>query len=251
MISDPLFYLAAVPAVLIFGISKGGFAGGLGIVTVPMMALVIPPTQAAAIMLPILLIMDLAAMWAYRLNWDRGLMKILLPAGLCGTVLGTLSFRLLTTDAIRLILGLIAIGFVLHRWSRRGPAAAPAPRSAAKGWFWGTLSGLTSFIAHSGGAPLNVYLLPLRLRPAVMVGTVAFLFAAVNWSKVLPYSWLGLLNAENFVASALLVPAGVAGVWIGVWLQKRINEALFYRIVYVFLLLTGVKLLWDGMKALG
>ncbi len=247
MIADPFFYLAAIPGILLFGISKGGFAGGMGIVTVPLMALVVPPQQAAAIMLPILLAMDLAAMWAYRLTWDRALMRVLLPAGLLGTVLGTLTFSLLTANAIKLLLGLIAIGFVLYRLSVRGLAAAPAARSAAKGWFWGALSGLTSFIAHAGGPPLSVYLLPLRLPPSMLVGTVAFLFAALNWSKVLPYWWLGLFSAQNLATSAVLVPAGLAGVALGVWLHPRVSERLFYRLLYAFLMLTGLKLLYDGL----
>jgi hypothetical protein len=247
LIADPLFYLAAIPGILLFGISKGGFAGGMGIAAVPLMALVIPPQQAAAIMLPILLAMDLAAMWAYRLTWDRALMRVLLPAGLLGTLLGTLTFSLLTVNAIKLLLGLIAIGFVLYRLSLRGPAAAPAPRSVAKGWFWGALSGLTSFIAHAGGPPLSVYVLPLRLPPSVLVGTVAYLFAAINWSKVLPYWWLGLFSAQNLATSAALVPAGLAGVALGVWLHRRVSERLFYRLLYAFLLATGAKLLYDGL----
>lgn len=247
MIADPLFYLAAIPGILLFGISKGGFAGGMGIAAVPLMALVIPPQQAAAIMLPILLAMDLAAMWAYRLTWDRALMRVLLPAGLLGTLLGTLTFSLLTVNAIKLLLGLIAIGFVLYRLSLGGPAAAPAPRSVAKGWFWGALSGLTSFIAHAGGPPLSVYVLPLRLPPSVLVGTVAYLFAAINWSKVLPYWWLGLFSAQNLATSAALVPAGLAGVALGVWLHRRVSERLFYRLLYAFLLATGAKLLYDGL----
>jgi uncharacterized membrane protein YfcA len=246
LIGDPLFWLAAVPGVLLFGISKGGFAGGFGIVTVPLMALAIPPQQAAAILLPILLAMDVGAVWAYRRSWDRGLMKVLLPAGLLGTVIGTFGFRLLSADAIKLLLGLIAVGFVLHRMRTRRPAA-PARPSALKGAFWASISGFTSFIAHAGGPPLSVYLLPLRLSPTLLVGTVAIMFAAINWSKVLPYWWLGLFSAQNLATSAALAPVGLAGVALGVWLHRRVNEALFYRLVYAFLLLTGAKLLYDGL----
>ena len=249
MIDDPNFYLAAIPAVLLYGIAKGGFAGGFGIVAVPMMALVIPPAQAAAIMLPILLIMDLAAIWAYRRSWDAGLIKLLLPASLVGMAIGAAGFRYLTPDAIRLALGLMAIGFVLYRWAAHAPGAAPAPRSVAKGWFWGTLSGLTGFVAHAGSPPLQVYLLPLRLAPALLVGTVAVLFAGLNWAKVIPYWWLGLFSAQNVVTAAALVPVGVAGVWIGVWVRRRIAERVFYGLIYAFLLLTGLKLCYDGLRA--
>ena len=248
MIADPLFYLAAIPAVLLYGISKGGFAGGFGIVAVPLIALIVSPAQAAAIMLPILLAMDLGAMWAYRANWDRALIKVILPAGLAGTLIGTLTFRMLSANALKLLLGAIAVGFVLYRVTRRRVTGPPAPRSRVKGAFWATVSGITSFVAHSGGAPLSVYLLPLRLPPAILVGTSAFFFAALNWSKVVPYWWLGLFSAENLATAAALAPLGLAGIGLGVWVRRHIAEALFYRIVYGFLLLTGAKLLVDGVR---
>lgn len=248
MIADPLFYLAAVPGVLLFGVSKGGFAGGFGIVAVPLMALTVPPAQAAAIMLPILLVMDLGAMWAYRSSWDRGLIKVILPAGLAGTLIGTLTFRLLSAGGLKLLLGLIAVGFVAYRATRRSFTGPPAPRSKTKGVFWATVSGVTSFVAHSGGAPMSVYLLPLRLPPAALVGTSAFFFAALNWSKVLPYWWLGLFSPQNLATSAALAPLGLAGIGLGVWVRRRVAEALFYRIIYGFLLVTGLKLLYDGMR---
>ena len=246
MIADPFFYLAAIPAILLFGISKGGFGGGLGVLAVPLMALAIPPAQAAAVMLPILMVMDVGAVWAWRAQWDRGLMNVLLPAGLLGTALGTLSFTLFTAAGLKLLLGAIAIGFVLQRWLARAQGALPAPRSAAKGWLWGAVAGLTSFVAHAGGPPISVYLLPLRLAPAMLMGTVSLLFAALNWSKVLPYWWLGLFSAQNLLTSAALAPMGLAGIWLGVWLHKRLDAALFYRLMYAFLLLTGLKLLHDG-----
>ena len=249
MITDPLFWLVAVPAVLLYGVSKGGFAGGFGIVTVPLMALAISPIQAAAILLPILLVMDVGAVLAYRRKWDRALMKVLMPATLAGIAIGTLLFRHLSVDAIKLLLGAMSIGFVLYRTLRGRSPASPAAPSIAKGAFWGAMSGFTSFIAHAGGPPLSVYLLPLRMTPTLLVGTVAVLFAVINWAKVLPYWWLGLFSTQNFLTAAALAPIGVAGVALGVWLHTRVNEALFYRLVYSFLVLTGAKLLYDGLKA--
>ncbi|OGA17772.1 MAG: hypothetical protein A3I63_09895 [Betaproteobacteria bacterium RIFCSPLOWO2_02_FULL_66_14] len=247
MIGDPVFWLAAVLGVVLFGVSKGGFAGGFGIVAVPLMALAIPPAQAAAVMLPILLCMDVGAVWAYRRRWSRELIRILLPAGLAGTAIGTVAFRHLSSDGVRILLGAIAIGFVLYRVLRRAERSAVQPPSVAKGVFWGTLSGATSFIAHSGGPPISVYLLPLRLAPSTLVGTVAVLFAALNWSKVLPYWWLGLFSTQNLLTSLALVPVGLSGVALGVWLHRRVNEVLFYRLIYTFLTLTGLKLLYDGL----
>jgi len=249
LITDPYFYLLAVPGVVLFGISKGGFGGGLGILTVPMMALVVPPAQAAAIMLPILLVMDIGAVWAYRNSWDHKLMKVLLPAGLLGIAIGALSFRWFSTAGLKLLLGVIALGFVASRWLRRA-GAAPARPSAAKGVFWMTISGVTTFVAHAGGPPLNVYLLPLRLAPAIYAGTVTILFAVLNYAKVLPYWWLGLFNAEVLATAAALVPVGLVAVWVGLLLRRRLSETVFYRIVYGLLIVTGTKMLYDGVRGL-
>ena len=249
MITDPWFYLAAIPAMLIFGISKGGFAGGFGILSVPLMALVIPPAQAAAIMLPLLCVMDIGAVWAYRNTWDRANMRILLPAGLVGVATGMLGFRYISSDGLKLLLGLISIGFLAYRWTRRGHPA-PASHSVVKGSFWGWLGGVASFIAHAGGPPVNIYLLPQRLEPAQLVGTTVVLFTVLNVAKLGPYAALGLFSMENIYTSIVLAPAGLGGVALGLWLRKRVNEVLFYQLVYGCLALTGGKLLWDAMRAL-
>ncbi len=249
MIADPLFWAAALPAVLVFGISKGGFGTGLGILAVPLMALAIPPAQAAAIMLPTLLVMDFASVWAWWGRGDRALLRLLLPAGLLGTAIGTLAFRTVSAAHLKLALGAIAVWFVLIRVLARPSRREKAPPSRPKGAFWATVSGLTSFIAHAGGPPMSIYLLPLRLEPAVLMGVTSVFFAAMNWAKVLPYGWLGLYSAENLVTAAALAPVGLAGVGLGVWLHRRVDPALFYRLAYAFLLVTGTKLLYDGLRA--
>ena len=116
MIDDPWFLALAVPAVLIVGISKGGFGGGLGGVSVPLMALAVPPTLAVAVLAPILCVMDLLSIAAWRGQWDRAILRILVPAAVAGTLLGAATFRLFDDDQIRLIIGLIASGFGLNYW---------------------------------------------------------------------------------------------------------------------------------------
>ncbi len=250
MISDPLFYAVALPAIVLFGISKGGFAGGFGILSVPLMALVIPPTQAAAIMLPILVVMDWSAIWAYRRDWDPITMRQILPAGIGGVVLGMLGFQYLSSDALKILLAIVSIGFVLYRWTRRSNDAPPAPRSRVKAAFWSALAGLSSFIAHAGGPPLNIYLLPQRLPSAQLVGTTVVFFTIINAVKLIPYFFLGLFSTQNLRVSLLLMPAGVGGVYLGLWLRKRVSERMFYRLIYFFLVLTGCKLGWDGVYGL-
>jgi len=249
VITDPWFYAAAIPAILLVGISKGGFGSGAGMFATPLIALTLPIPQAAAILLPILCVMDVAGLWAYRGTYARGVLRVLLAGGVLGVVLGTLTFRYVNEAWIRIILGGMALGFVAQRYLVRG-SVTPAAPSAPRGIFWSTVSGLTSTIAHAGGPPMSIYLLPLRLDKAVMVGTTVIFFAVINAVKLVPYAWLGLFDARNLSTSAVLAPLAPVGIWVGVKLMRRIPEALFYRICYGILLVVGAKLVWDGVARL-
>jgi uncharacterized membrane protein YfcA len=249
VIADPLFYAVAVPAILFVGIQKGGFGSGAGILTTPLVALTIPIPQAAAILLPILLVMDAVGLWAYRGVFSRENMKVILAGGIAGVVLGSLTFRYFDDAWMRLLLGAIAVAFVLQRWL--GPREAPPKQpSVPRGLFWSAFSGLTSTIAHAGGPPLSVYLLPQRLDRAVMVGTTVIFFAVINAVKVVPYIWLGLFDARNLSTSLVLAPLAPLGIFIGVQLLRRMSDVLFYRVCYGLVMLVGLKLLWDGFAGL-
>lgn len=233
---------------MLTGISKGGLGGGAGSAATPLMALVIAPAQAAAIMLPVLCVMDLAGLKAYLGQWDRRIMRVLVPAGLAGCVIGTLTFQLLNDSLIRILLGLIALGFLAYSLAPRSRRAAPP--SDLQGRFWGTLAGFTSFVAHAGGPPLMVYLLPQRLEKTAFVATSVIFFGALNYAKIVPYLWLDLFDARSLATTLVLIPVGVLGSYLGVWLQRRIDTVLFYRIVYTLFFATGVKLLYDGLAGL-
>jgi len=252
LLTDPYFYALAVPAFLIVGVSKGGFGGGLGTLGVPLMALAIPVPQAAAIMLPLLIAMDVFTVWRYRRDWSRELMGTLLVGAVIGTAVGYWTFRHLDEAWIRLLIGAIAALFPLKDWLFQllGRAGGPAAPSRAKGVFWASVSGVTSFIANAGGPPLQVFLLPLRLDKTVFVGTNAIFFAFVNMFKLGPFIALGLFAPENLATSLVLLPLALAGIWLGIWLHVRIPDKPFYFWCNVFLFLTGLKLLWDGASIL-
>jgi uncharacterized protein len=247
IVDDPWFYVVAVPAVLLSGINKGGFGSGLGILSVPLMALAIPPVQAAAILLPMLCLMDLVGVWAYRRRWDSGNLKILLPGAMLGVLAGALTAGFLGDHVIRLLVGLIAAIFALNYFLGFA-ALEPRGRHVPAGTFWGGIAGYTSFLAHAGGPPLVIYLLPQRLDRTLFVGTTVIFWAVVNYVKLIPYAWLGQLDSENLTTALLLCPLAPLGMWLGIRLHKLIPQLLFYHICYALTLLVGLKLVWDGAR---
>ena len=246
MLHDPWFYIAAIPAVVIIGLSKGGFGPGTSLLALPLLSLTIPPLQAAAITLPVLCVMDLAGLWSYRKSWDKANMAIILPGALIGILIGTFTAGWVSNQSVQVIIGLVAGAFVLQKWLGRN-SDEPPPRDVGRGLFWSSLSGFTSFIAHAGGPPLSVYLVPQRLNKTIYVGTNVVYFAALNYVKLIPYAWLGQFTAVNLGTAAMLAPVAVGGVYLGIWLHKYMNDKLFYRVIYAMTLLCGLKLLADGL----
>ena len=245
LITDWHFYAVAIPAVLLLGLSKSGFGAGFGSLAVPMMALAVTVPQAAAILMPILFVMDLMGLAAYRGKWDPKLLRFLIPFGLVGTVIGTLSFRLLDARLVAGIVGVFTLVFLAQRLLFPPRADSPPPPK----WLGGVLtatSGFTSFVAHAGGPPVTAYVLPLRLPPVAFAATMTVYFFVINLSKWVPYGWLGLLDLRNMATSLALMPFAPIGVIVGVRLAHRIRPQLFYRLLYLGMLLTGLKLVWDG-----
>jgi len=252
MISDPLFYAATVPAILIFGISKGGFGGGLGVLAIPLMALVISPLQAAAILLPILCLMDLFGLWAYRGKWIGAELRILVPASLLGIAVGTLLFEYMSPAVIRLLLGIVALSFTLQYWVAQNfqRKTEHSVYPATVGILAAGTAGFTSFIAHAGAPPLNMYLLRRGMDRSQFVGTSVVFFAVVNYVKLVPYAWLGQFDASNLYTALVLSPLAPVGIGAGVWLHNRVSDRFFFRFVYVLLTGVGVKLIYDGISGL-
>ncbi|MCF8474116.1 MAG: sulfite exporter TauE/SafE family protein [Emcibacter sp.] len=251
--TDPLwFFILAVPVVLLTGISKGGFAGGLGTLAVPLLTLMVDPRQAAAIMLPILCVMDIFTVWRYRRGWDARSLKILIPGALIGIVIGGVTFRMMNEDMIRVLVGLMALYFVGNYWfvQRHRGEVEPHGHNMVKGGLLGLLSGFSSFIAHAGGPPVSQYLFPLKLDKTVLVATSVMFFVTVNYVKLIPYAWLGQFSSANLSLSLYLLPFAPLGVWFGIWLHNRVSNILFYRICYGLLFLVGLRLLIEGMLAL-
>ena len=227
------------------GISKSGFGVGFGSMAVPLMALAVTVPQAAAVLMPVLLLIDLLGVAALRRNFDKKLLKFLLPFGLLGILLGTLSFKMLDANVVAGIVGGFTLLFLAQRFLFP-PKADSAPPPRWLGAILTTTSGFTSFVAHAGAPPISAYVIPLKLSPIVFAATMSFFFFVINLSKWVPYVWLGILDWESLYTSLLLLPFAPIGVWVGVRIAKRINPVLFYRLVYTGMFLTGCKLVWDG-----
>lgn len=251
MILDPAFFAAMVPAVILMGLSKGGFAG-LGLLSLPLMALVVSPVTAAAIMLPLLISQDVVTVWSYRREFDRRNLATLMPGAILGILAGYLLAAKVSDAAVGLAVGLISIGFALRRMLANGNAPAPVTQAHwGAGTVWGAICGFTSMIAHAGGPPFQIYVMPQRLKPAVFVGTGALFFATINLIKLGPYLALGQFTTQNLTASAALFPVAVAATFAGVWLVRRVPAERFYTIIYWLLLVVGLKLAWDGVRGFG
>ncbi len=245
LITDWQFYAVSIPAVLLLGLSKSGFGSGFGSLAVPIMALAVTVPQAAAILMPILFVMDMLGMAAYRKDFDRKLLKFLLPLGLLGTLIGTLLFKVLDPRWVAGLVGVFTLLFLAQRLLFPPRVDSPPPPRWL-GAILTTTSGFTSFVAHAGGPPINAYVLPLKLAPITFAATMSVFFTVMNLSKWVPYAWLGLLDMRNMATSVALLPLAPVGVLVGVRLARKMKQDLFYRLVHIGMLLTGLKLVWDG-----
>jgi uncharacterized protein len=246
VITDPLFYLLAVTAVILLGLSKGGFFG-LGVMGLPLMSLVVPPLQAAAIILPTVIAQDALTVWTYRHTWSASNLKIMIPSMAVGIVIGTLFAASLTAAHIRLAIGLIAGLFVLRHWlGERFERLSPKP-GIASGVVFGTIGGFTTMLANAGGPAWQMHLLPQRLDKLTYVGTFSILFAASNVIKIPAYGALGQLTLENLSIGALLLPVAVAANYAGIWLVRKTPTELFFRIAYVLMFLISIELIRSGL----
>ena len=242
------YYACAITAVVLSGFAKGGFAG-VGVLAMPIMALGVDPVKGAAILLPILMIQDAVSVWAFRKTWDGYVLRMIVPGMAIGIGLGYWFAAQVSTDAVLGALGVISILFGIQRmWvERRGTVAVPSNSPGWVGTLFGVASGFTSQIAHAGAPPFQMWVLPRRLAPDVMIGTSAIAFAINNWIKLPAYAALGQMTADNLKATAMLAPVAIVSTMAGVVLVRRVDPERFYTLIYVLMVLLGGKLLLDAL----
>jgi uncharacterized membrane protein YfcA len=237
--------LASLAAVLI-GMSKGGLPL-VGMMSVPVLSLVMSPVKAAVLLLPLFVISDAVGVWLYRKQYSLVNLKILIPAGIAGVLFGWLTAAMISEQTIKFLIGLVGVSFCLQTWFKRGQAHAPKTAHWPKGLFWGSAAGFTSFIAHAGGPPFQIFVLPQKLPKAEFAGTATILFAIINAAKIVPYQNLSPYSEEDFWKIAVLVPFALLGTFLGAYLTKRIADAWFFKLVQVGLFLLSIKLIHDAI----
>ncbi|EEE38103.1 hypothetical protein RKLH11_1944 [Rhodobacteraceae bacterium KLH11] len=244
-----LFFVVAIPAVIFAGISKGGFGSGVAFASSSILALILDPGQALALMLPILMIIDVATLGPYWKRWNWPDSRLLILGAIPGVALGTLLYKATDADLLRLLIGGISVGFVIwHVSQTRGWVRGFANRlPPSAGLFAGLVAGFTSFVSHAGGPPAAVYLLSQRLSKTEFQASTVLVFWVINISKFIPYAYLGLFTWHTALADLLLAPFAVLGAWLGVRAHWMMSERVFFGLAYVLLTLTGGKLIWDAL----
>jgi uncharacterized membrane protein YfcA len=228
------------------GLSKGGLAN-MGVLGTPVLALVISPVKAAALLLPIFVVSDLFGLWSYRRDFDRRNLIILIPSAIVGICVGWATASLVSDRMVGLMIGVIGIAFTLNAWRLRKKVLPPRPADLPRGVLWGTIMGFSSFVSHTGGPPYQVYVLPQQLPKTVFAGTTTITFAVVNALKLIPYWELGQFNADNLKVAFLLMPIAIAGTFIGVRLVRVLKPEVYFGFVQMMLFVVSVKLIFDAV----
>jgi len=246
---DFTFFAIAIPAVLFAGISKGGFGSAAAFAAAPLLALILEPAEAVAIMLPLLVVMDFTALKPYWRQWEPQTSKILILGGIPGAFLGAFLISIANPDVFRFLIGLIALAFVLFQFSRdRGWLnTAQQPMSDRSGFICGIGAGLTSFIAHAGGPVASVYMLSKPLSKMEYQATTIIVFWVNNLLKIVLYLFLGFLTWQTALADLYLIPFAIIGTYLGVYLHRIVPEGLYFTLIYVFLTIAGTKLIFDAV----
>lgn len=242
MTFDSYFVLAGLASLLV-GLSKGGLPT-VGMLAVPLLSMFMSPVKAAVLLLPIYVISDVVSVWLYRKNFSASNLKILIPAGVLGVFIGWLTASFTSDSAVKLMMGCMGVGFCLNTWLRQTPQDKQ-PVNAQKGWFWGTVTGFTSFISHAGGPPFQMYVLPQRLPKIEFAGTATLLFAVINAAKILPYQMLQPYSVDDLMRAANLIPFALVGTVLGAYITRKIADVWFYRLVQVGLFMVSLKLIAD------
>ena len=242
---DLIFFLTVVPAIVLFGIAKSGLGGSIALISIPLMTIAMPLATALGIILPILIFSDFIATYKYRKEFDFDTLKLIIPFAAIGIFIGSLTFSYFSEELLKLIIALMGFLFAGHYFFLKKNKEEKSNKNFVKGGIFSTIAGFTSFCVHAGGTPTSIYLLPLRMKKEIYVGTRIIFFTFVNLIKLPLYINLSMTNLATFKQSLILFPVALIGILIGYKLLKIIEEKLFYNILYALIFVTSSKLIFD------
>lgn len=240
-----IFLIAVIPAIILFGIAKSGLGGSIALISIPLMTLSMSLTEALAIMLPILIFSDFIAVYRFRKDYDLETLKLIIPSAAIGIIIGSFTFSYFSEDLLKFLIGLMGFIFAGHYFIFKKNKIKPHKKNNIKGSVCTIVAGFTSFCVHAGGTPTSIYLLPLRLKKEIYVGTRVIFFTFVNLIKLPLYIHLSMMNTGTLINSILLFPLSILGIYIGFKLLKIIEENLFYNIIYALIFISSSKMLYD------
>jgi len=245
-------HLIAAIGVLFIGLSKAGFGGGLGMLTTPLCVLAFSsegrsPAFAIGVLLPLLAAGDAFSLYHYWRKWEAKNLRFLLPGVVVGVFLGVRLIDRFSPRQLNIVIGALAVLFVLfqlvkQRIFRAEGAFTPNHRIGIP---FGVASGVTSTFAHGAGPVVSMFLIPQQLPKEIYVGTTVLVFAWINWIKLPFFVWNRIITPETLLAGAYYFPLIPLGVWLGVWLNRKVSEKVFLRLVYAFTFLAGVQLIFN------
>jgi|TARA_B100000795_G_C22759874_1_gene423135 uncharacterized membrane protein YfcA len=238
-----LFIFCVIPAIILYGIAKSGLGGSISLISVPLMTIVMPLNQVLAVILPILIVSDFIAAYRFRKEFDLNTLKLIIPFAAIGIFIGSLTFSYFSEDLLKFIVGMMGFLFASHYFLFKKSDIIPKHKNIYKGSVFSIIAGFTSFCVHAGGTPTSIYLLPLRLKKEIYVGTRVIFFTFVNLIKLPFYIQLSMINFDSLLQSLMLIPFAILGIFIGYRILKIITENLFYNIIYILIFLTSANLI--------
>lgn len=249
MTLDWFFFCVAGPAVIFAGISKAGFGSGAAFAAASILALVVEPGLALGVMLPLLMLIDVSSLKPYWGKWSTLDVKLLALGGIPGIALGAALYSVASPDVFRLLIGGVSVGFVLWQLAQSSNLMRHAARRMPDwaGPIIGVTVGFTTFVSHAGGPPAALFLLTRGLSKTQYQASTVLLFWLLNIIKFVPYAFLGMFTVQTFTANLVLAPFALLGTWLGVRAHHLVPERLFFGLTYALLLITGSKLIWDGL----
>jgi uncharacterized protein len=252
MSQEVFFWVMAVISTFLVGASKGGLPG-VGLMGVPVFAQAVSPVYAAGLLLPLYIVSDWYGLWLYRKNYNSWNIKLITLAACIGIAVGWATAQYNSNALVKVIVGLMGFWYtadLIWKYSRKAEVTAKAA-DVPRGVFWGALTGFTSFVAHAGATPFQMFVLPQKFDKMTYAGTATITFALINMLKLPPYFFLGQINIASLERDIYLAPVALVGAWAGFRLTRVLNERIFFRWVEVALFLFSLKLLWDGFTGWG